>query len=204
VWLRATRGAGSRAALPVRNTKQADGWLDYWADHAGLSPADFMVSEFLPGTEFAWQSVWWHGRLVTSMARERVEYLFGSLMPSGQSSSPAVARTVNRADVNEVGTAAVRAVMPEPHGVFCVDLKSAADGTPRVTEINAGRFFTTSNFFAHAGLNMPAMYLRLATGEQPPSDLPAYDPLPANLYWVRMVDMGYRLVPDGAWSAREA
>jgi hypothetical protein len=34
--------------------------------------------------------------------------------------------------------------------------------------------------------------------EHPP---PTYDPLPENLYWVRMIDMGYRLVKEGEWSS---
>lgn len=204
VWLRAIRGAGSRASLPVTSVYQADAWIDYWRAHRGLDYADFMASEFLPGAEFAWQSLWWDGELVTAQARERVEYVFGNLTPSGQTSSPSVARTVSRADVTAAAEAAVRAVSDRPHGVYCVDLKEAADGSPRVTEINCGRFFTTSNFFAHAGLNMPAMYVSLGVsgvlGGPPP---PRYDPLPDDLYWVRMIDMGYRLVRGGQWTSVE-
>jgi hypothetical protein len=202
VWLRAIRGAGSRASLPVNSLYQGDAWIDYWRTFRGIDYGDFMASEYLPGPEFAWQSLWYRGELITSQARERIEYIFGNLTPSGQTSSPSVARTVNRDDVNAAGEAAVRAVMDEPHGVFCVDMKEGADGVPRVTEINCGRFFTTSNFFPHAGLNMPAMYVQLAltgalAGERPPR----YNPLPEGLYWVRMIDMGYRLVQDGSWSS---
>jgi hypothetical protein len=202
VWLRAIRGAGSRASLPVNSLYQGDAWIDYWRGFRGLDYGDFMASEFLPGPEFAWQSLWYGGELVTSQARERIEYIFGNLTPSGQTSSPSVARTVSRDDVNDAGIAAVRAVCDRPHGVFCVDMKEGADGRPKVTEINCGRFFTTSNFFAHAGLNMPAMYVELAlTGrlaEPPPARL---NPLPDDLYWVRMIDMGYRLVRGGSWSS---
>jgi len=160
-----------------------------------------MVSEFLPGAEFAWQSLWHEGRLVTSQARQRVEYFWGNHTPSGQSSSPSVAKTVNRDDVNKAGEAAVRAVAERPHGVFCVDMKENAAGDPLVTEINPGRFFTTSNFFAHAGLNMPDMYVQLGLGNALDATPPVYNPLPENLYWVRMIDMGYRLVEDGRWSS---
>jgi len=162
-----------------------------------------MVSEFLPGHEYAWQSLWWQGKLVTAQARERLEYIFGNLTPSGQTSSPSVAKTVNRDDINEVGQSAVKAVSSKPHGVYCVDMKEGADGIPKVTEINIGRFFTTSNFFAHAGLNMPDMYLELGlTGKlsKPPKQL---NPLSDNLYWVRMIDMGFKLVKDGQWNSRK-
>lgn len=201
VWLRAVRGAGSRASLPIGSFYQGDAWIDYWRSFRGLDYGDFMASEFLPGDEYAWQSLWHEGELVTSQARMRVAYVFGNLTPSGQSSSPSVAKTVHSAAVNAAGTAAVRAVSDSPHGVFCVDLKENAESAPVVTEINAGRFFTTSNFFAHAGLNMPEMYVRLGTGGALDVRPPAYDPLPADLYWVRMIDMGYRLVPGDAWSS---
>ncbi len=201
VWLRAIRGAGSRASLPINSYYQGDAWIDYWRSFRGLDYGDFMASEFLPGSEFAWQSLWFDGELITSQARERIEYIFGSLTPSGQSSSPSVARTVNRPDVNKAGESAVRAVAERPHGVYCVDLKCNAAGDPLVTEINVGRFFTTSNFFAHAGLNMPDMYVQLGLGRALDVTPPVYDPLPDNLYWVRMIDMGYRLVEEGAWSS---
>jgi carbamoyl-phosphate synthase large subunit len=202
VWLRAVRGAGSRASLPIGSYYQGDAWIDYWRMFRGLDYGDFMASEFLPGPEFAWQSLWYKGELIVSQARERIEYIFGSLTPSGQTSSPSIARTVNRDDVNAAGIGAVKAVMDRPHGVFCVDMKEGADQQAKVTEINCGRFFTTSNFFAHAGLNMPAMYVELGlTGtlaEPPPAQL---NVLPENLYWVRMIDMGYRLVQGDAWRA---
>ena len=96
----------------------------------------------------------------------------------------------------------MRAVMDRPHGVFCVDLKEGADGVAKVTEINVGRFFTTSNFFAHAGLNMPAMYVELATTGRLAGPAPKrYDPLPEDLYWVRMIDMGYKLVRGDSWGS---
>lgn len=200
-WVRARRGAGSRAALPVSNADQALAWADWWVSERGLGYADFMVSEFLPGREFGFQSLWRDGELLTSQARERVTYLFGHLFPSGQSSSPAVARTVHDDEVNRTAVAAVRAVDERASGVFCVDLKQNADGKPFVTEINGGRFFTTSNFFARAGINMPLHYVQLGLGEEPPP-LPRTNAVEAGLYWVRMIDMGYVLVRDGEWTSR--
>lgn len=201
IWLRAIRGAGSRGSLPINSFYQGDAWIDYWRNFRGIDYGDFMASEFLPGHEYAWQSLWHEGELVTAQARERIEYIFGNLTPSGQTSSPSVAKTVNREDINEIGQAAVRAVSDKPHGVFCVDMKEATDGVPKITEINAGRFFTTSNFFAHAGLNMPAMYLELGmTGKlrEKPRKL---NPLHDDLYWVRMIDMGFKLVKGEQWTS---
>jgi predicted ATP-grasp superfamily ATP-dependent carboligase len=193
VWARARRGAGARASLPVRSGSEAEAWVRWWVDERGLASSDFMLSEFLPGREFAFQSVWQDGELVAGQARERIEYLYGHLTPSGQTSTPAVARTVRNPAIDDVASAAIRALDPEPRGIYCVDLKESAEGHPKVTEINAGRFFTTSNFFAAAGLNMPDMLMRCALGERP--ERCASSPLEPNLYWVRMVDMGYALVP---------
>jgi hypothetical protein len=192
VWVRARVGAGSRAALPVRSAPQAEAWVRWWMDERGARATDFMASEHLPGREFAYQSLWCNGILVAGQARERVEYLYGHLTPSGQTSTPSVARTVREPAVDATACAAIRALDPDPHGVYCVDLKEDAAGVAKVTEVNAGRFFTTSNFFAAAGLNMPDLYVRCALGERP--EPLGSSPLPPDLHWIRMVDMGYRLV----------
>lgn len=193
LWVRARRGAGARAALPVRSSAQALAWIRWWTEERGHEASDFMASEGLPGREFAYQSLWQDGELVAGQARERLEYLFGHLTPSGQTSTPAVARTVAEPSIDKTAISAIQAIDPVPQGVYCVDLKTATDGTPKITEINAGRFFTTSNFFAAAGLNMPDLLVKCALGERP--ERLKSSPLPPDLYWIRMVDMGYMLVP---------
>jgi predicted ATP-grasp superfamily ATP-dependent carboligase len=203
VWVRARRGAGARASLPVTTADQAVAWARWWIEVRGLVWDDFMVTEFLPGRELGWQGLWRDGELVTSQARERLEYVFGNLVPSGQTSSPSVARTVHRSDVNELAIATVRAVDAHATGVFGVDLKENAKGIPLVTEINAGRFFTTSNFLAAAGVNIPSLYVKLAYGEQLP-DVAPVNAAPDGLLWIRAIDMGYTLVREGEWTSRSA
>lgn len=204
VWLRATRGAGSKASLPVSNMLQATGWIDYWTKMKGLKISDFMMSEFLPGAEFAFQSIWYEGKLITSMVRKREEYLFGNLFPSGQSSSPSVAVTVHRDDINELATKAIRLVDPKASGIFCADIKENKDGIPCLIEINAGRFFTTSNNFSTAGLNMPYYYVKMATeGVESLPELPKYNGIPEGWYWIRSIDMGYKLIKGEKWTSIE-
>lgn len=202
VWLRAIRGAGARASLPIKNSLHGKAWIEYWESMKGIGYNEFMVSEFLPGKEFAFQSIWKDGKLVTSQARERVEYLFGYLTPSGQTSSPSIACTVHRDDVNKIATKAVLSLDENATGVFCVDLKENKEGIPCITEINAGRFFTTSNFFSTAGSNMPFYYIKMAFGETLP-ELSQYNPLEKNLYWIRGMDMGFKLVKGDQLSAKE-
>jgi carbamoyl-phosphate synthase large subunit len=198
LWLRATSGAGARGSCKVERLEQGHAWLDYWkARGVGWR---FMAQEYLPGPEFAFQSVWHRGRLVTSAARERLEFVFPQHAPSGVTSSPVVARSVHHPAANAIATEAILAVDPEPNGIYCVDLKCDAWGRPRPTEVNAGRFFTTSYFFTAAGANMPYAYILLGLGREVPP-LPQYDAVPAGLYWIRHIDCGWVLRAEGAWRA---
>jgi carbamoyl-phosphate synthase large subunit len=193
MWLRASKGAGSLAALPVSDYNQAYYWIEYWKTK-GLDWGDFILSDLLTGKEFAWQSLWKDGELITSAGRERIEYLFGARMPSGQSSSPTVAKSVHNDDVNTVGRIAVKALDPKASGIFCVDMKCNSSGMPCVTEINCGRFFTTSLFFTTAGANMPDQFISLGLGEK--VDAPKYNAVPENLYWIRNIDCSQVIVKE--------
>jgi carbamoylphosphate synthase large subunit len=194
LWVRARVGAGSKASLPVSKSEQALNWIKWWIEEKNMKWSDFQISEFLPGAEYALQTIWQDGTLISAEARERISYLYGFLSPSGQSSTPSVAKTTTKPDVYELGIRSIQALDPIPNGVYCVDMKTDQYGEIKVTEINAGRFFTTSNFFAHAGVNMPAMSILAAVGER-------LKPIPIaslgdNLYWIRMVDMGYKLIKE--------
>jgi predicted ATP-grasp superfamily ATP-dependent carboligase len=182
VWVRARCGAGSKAALPVKTACEARFWVNYWCNNRGLKPSDFMLCEFLPGDEFAHQSVWNNGNLIASVTRQRLEYVFAEQMPSGQSSTPSHAVIVHRRDVNDSAERAVHKIDPNPHGVYGVDMKCNAGGVPCVTEINVGRFYTTSDFYAAAGCNLPALLMRGG------SDVVGRDPIPAGREWIRSLD----------------
>jgi carbamoyl-phosphate synthase large subunit len=194
VWIRAKTGAGSKASLPVSSAGQGISWIMWWIEERNMDWTDFQCSEFLPGKEFALQTIWQNGVMKAAEARERVEYLYGFLSPSGQSSTPSVARSTSDSEVFGIGISAIKALSSKPDGVYCVDMKTDFDGKIKVTEINTGRFFTTSNFFAHAGVNMPAMSIRAALGEN--LDITNPGSVPEGTYWIRMVDMGYKLVSE--------
>ncbi|MEY2460589.1 MAG: hypothetical protein QOG30_2419 [Acidimicrobiaceae bacterium] len=187
LWLRATQGAGAKASLPVETGEEVRTWIAYWL-RRGLTTEDFMISELLPGNEYAVQMLFWNGDLVGAQGRQRLEYLFGYLTPSGQTSSPSVARISNRSDLYDVGLATVRALSDRPHGVFSVDMKCDGVDTPKVTEVNAGRFFTTSYFLTCVGANFPDLLCRLVAGREiTPLGVA---PVPEDgRVWVRSVDM---------------
>lgn len=189
VWLRTRHGAGSRGACKAFTVTQALEWIDYQRCR-GLQD-DFLVHDYLPGREYGIQQLWWDGLLVASFARERLEYLFGYLSATGQTSSPSVARTVHRPDLITTATKAVQAIsFGHPHGVYGVDIKEDLHGVAKVTEINVGRFYTTSLFMAEAGLNLPHYLCQLLAGGTT-GPIPAVDP---DLYWVRTMDCRPALV----------
>jgi len=201
LWIRATRGAGGRGSTPAGNRETAVSWINYW--RARCVDWEFIAQEMLPGRNIAFHSLWHNGELVTSMARERLEYIYAYLAPSGIMGTPAVQKTVHEDTVNKISTEAVLAIDQNFTGIASVDLKENNKGAPCVTEINPGRMFTTSFFFSYASkvffndyrLNIPYLYTKLAYKETLPK-LERYNPLPADVYWIRHMDTPGHLVKD--------
>ena len=194
IWLRGSGVPGSGigvASLPVKDVNVARAWVQHH-DGWGL----FMASEFLPGDNLTYLCVWREGVLWASQTRKRIEYVIPHVSPSGITGAPAVCHTVDRPEVDVIGEATVRAVCPNPHGIFFVDLKSDAAGQPRVTEINSGRFGTTMHFYTAAGYNFPELAVDLALGRLP--DAPVRNPVNNDTYWIRTLDCGPVLLPGFA------
>jgi carbamoyl-phosphate synthase large subunit len=202
IWIRARHGAGGRGSTPANNKKTALSWIHYWKSRN--VEWEFIAQEHLPGKNIGFHSIWKNGELITSMARERIEYIYPYLAPSGITGTPAVQKTVHNKTINKIGTGAVLAIDPKFTGIACVDLKENKEGVPCVTEINAGRMFTTSFFFSYASkilrkdyyANIPYLYVKLAYGEEIPN-IPKYDILPKDTYWIRHIDAPPKLVRDG-------
>ena len=111
-------------------------------------------------------------------------------MPSGQSSTPSVAVLSKDLRVPTLGAAAVGAVDVKPHGIYGVDMKEDVEGNLKVTEINVGRFYTTSDFGATMGENLPHQYMLLGMGGKV-SDLVFYVDVigrEETPYWIRGLD----------------
>jgi carbamoyl-phosphate synthase large subunit len=130
LWCRARRGAGSVAAIPVTSPAQARAWIEYWEQMRGVPRTAFTLSEFLPGRDFACQTLWRGGVPILAKTTERLSYFGGGNTPSGTSSIGGLHKTVNVPDVVETSLAAVRAVDRRASGAFSVDLKEDATGRP--------------------------------------------------------------------------
>ena len=187
VWCRIRSGSGSRGAAPLTNPRQAVNWIAYWREMRGVPASAFTIAEYLPGRDFACQSLWKDGELVLVKTVERLSYFGGGSQPSGASSIAALAKTVIEPRVVDACVAAVRTLGRRVTGAFSVDLKENARGVPCITEINAGRFITMLNFFDLTGKhNMTLTYVRLALDEPPEVSEP-YDATEDH-YFVRDVD----------------
>jgi len=202
IWIRATQGAGGAGSTPATNKETALAWIKYWK--ARNEKWGFIAQKYLKGRNLAFHSLWKDGELVTSMTRERLEYIYPHLAPSGITGTPSAQKTIHDKEVNKIGTEAVLAIDSKFNGIACVDLKEDGGGVPCATEINAGRMFTTSYFFSFASkvlrgdyyANIPYVYVKLAYKETIPN-IPKYDVLPKNVYWIRHIDAPARLVKDG-------
>lgn len=160
LWLRARRGAGAKGAILVRSLDQGYHWIRFWQSRD--ADIEWIAEEYLPGRDYAWSGVYYDGELVSSFARERLEYLYPHLTPEGLTGTPTRARIVHDPRVNTMAEEAVGAVDPCPHGIYSVDLREDREGYPRPTEINAGRGFTTFGLWSLYGPNFLDLVVRLA------------------------------------------
>lgn len=185
-WVRLRRGVGSLAATWVRTPEQASAWISLWEDMRGLDVKNFTISEFLPGRDYAFQSVWFEGRLVVAKLCERLSYFWGHTRLSGMSSTPQVARTLRDEATLETIFKSIRCVSDAPHGIFCMDLKGDAERM-NVTEINIGRFCMITPIFDLTGkINTAEAYVRLALGEHVEHPEPV--DIEEDMYLIRELD----------------
>lgn len=163
-WVRPRCGSGSRGATWVRTGQQAKDWIGLWCDLRGYSLADFIISEFLPGRDYAFQSVWKDGEMVVGKMVERLSYIGAGNRLSGMGSSPAVGRTLlDMKTYEESIVKAIYAVCAKPHGNFNLDLKGREDSIMCVTEFNIGRFCMITPIFDRTGkYNTAEMHVRSA------------------------------------------
>ena len=165
LWCRVRKGSGSFGAVPVTRPEQVRVWIRYFQELRGVPAGSFTLSEYLPGRDYCVQSLWKEGRLVLMKMAERLSYIDGG-GPSGTSSMASLAKSAFEPSALEACERAIRALDPKASGAFFADLKGSIDGTPCITEINAGRFASMTNLHDLAGKhNMTAAYVRLAMGE---------------------------------------
>ncbi len=63
------------------------------------------------------------------------------------------------------------------------------EGTPCVTEINPGRFFTPSFMYAKSGYNIVKTFFEIALGSTSKSQLKQRALVAKNIFWIRGIDL---------------
>jgi carbamoyl-phosphate synthase large subunit len=210
VWVRLRKGAGGRLSLPCNTIEEVKHWVNLWIKKNRASEEDFIIQEYLPGRDIAWDSLWYKGELVTSFARERREYIFPHVSPSRVTGTPLVSRIIRDSTVNDVAVRAVRALDDKPHGFFCLDMKEGKDQKPYVTEINV-KVHTTLPLWSYIAVrhfkmspwaNIPYLYVKLGMNHEAGLDeIPKFDLLP-ECTLLRHIDCGVVLLEEDGCKTR--
>jgi hypothetical protein len=183
VWLRSNlTSGGGLGSKRVRSVNEGIEWVE-----RNEGWGSFIAAPALGDATVTYQSVWYEGELICAQARERLGWAYGNLTASGVTGITKACITVDDIEINELAEKVVRAVAKVPHGVFGVDFTRGNQKRPYPTEINICRFFTTIEFFARLGLNMPyiAAYLALTKNRKLPFKIPKLDP---DWLWLRSID----------------
>lgn len=127
----------------------------------------FMLSEFLPGRNFACCLLFDEDRLLKTCGYERLEYYMGPVAPSGVTGNISRGRLVYDERVLAAAEAAVREIARGTgetlQGLLTVDLREDSDGVPRVTEINI-RHTAPASAYAAGGCNMVEAHIHHTLG----------------------------------------
>ena len=182
MWIRdILRGAGGKGSFKTGEFEVAKHWIEFkqgWGHYT--------VAEYLSEKSTTFTSIWKDSMLIAGQGRKRLYWELGSAFISGVSGATGAGATDNDLVVATRAMKAVKAIDPEPNGIYSVDLTYGQDGLPYPTEINIGRFFTTHLFFAKAGFNVAYIYTKLGFGEKVAIYL--INSLKDNLVWIRGMD----------------
>ncbi len=199
VWIRAKKGAGGNLSLLCEKVEAAKHWINLWVAKKKADYSDFMFQEYLSGKNLAWDSFWYEGRLVASFTRERIEYPFKHISPSGITGTPTVSKIVVNNDVNKIGEKAILAIDKRPHGNYAVDLKGDSNGKFCVTEVDSGKFHTTTPLWGYISTkvlkqekekNLPYLYTMLGLRKITQAPTLGNDIYPDGTYLLRHIDCG--------------
>lgn len=164
VWIRdiSIGSAGGKGALLVRNKNEMNAWV-----LLNDGSETFMISEFLPGRNFACQLLFVNGALVKHGSYERLEYFLGRMIPSGVSGNISRGRLLNDDRLLQNAVSAVNVIVEATgeimNGFVAVDMREDEFGNPLITEINL-RHVACTSAFAQAGHNLAEAHLLATLG----------------------------------------
>ena len=177
IWIRSRQGAGSRGAYRADTIDLASSWLNI---HDGWGR--FMAAEVMPGpSELSWECIWSEGQLIAAQVETRLVRGNTGISLPGVTNRGVLLKD-GPDSVGRVAEQAIRAIMPEPDGMFRVDLISDSEGMPKVTEVDAGRFGAGGVAYWHEyGYNWAYEALRIGMGESVDYPVPVLNPCPPDM-----------------------
>jgi len=211
LWIRAKSGAGGNLSLLCNNSSEVEYWMKLWISRGKADFNDFMLQQYLPGRNIAWDSFWYKGKLISSFTRERLEYPLKHISPSGITGTPTVSKIIVDESVNRIGENAVKSVDDKPNGNYAVDLKEDDDGNWHVTEIDSGKFHTTTPLWGFISTkflkqdplcNLPYLYTMLGLQEISDPGFLGNDIYPEGLHILRHIDCGTWIYKDDGFKEK--
>lgn len=194
-WIR-DHGLGStsgRGSLLSSSPEELKAWVV-------LNPKidSFMLSEYLPGRNFACHLLYHRGRLIKTGIYERLAYFMGRVAPSGISGNISQGRLLNDTRILDVSKAAIDEICDRTgetmQGLVAIDLREDRNAIPMITEINL-RHVACTSAFAAAGNNLAEAQV-FATLGMPDHAGAAEHTYPPNNYILRDIDGPALWVPD--------
>lgn len=158
-WIRSALGSSGLGSMKINSADELKNWIK-----VNPKVEKFLASEFLPGRNLGCKMLYHNGELIRSAIAERVYYIMAKVAPSGITGNTCFGRLVNDSNVFNVAKQAMDIMFEKTktkkHGFFTVDLKEAADGTAKVTEVNV-RFVAFAQAYAAGGANLPEDLIRV-------------------------------------------
>lgn len=152
-WIRSTEGSSGLGSLKIESESALRQWLSINQD-----VHEFIATEYLPGRNMACKMLYFGGELKRTACAERVNYIMAKVAPSGITGNTSFGRLINEPDLVRLSEKALETISSELgtglNGIFTVDYKEGAAGTPKITEINIRHVAFTSSIAA-GGANIP-------------------------------------------------
>ncbi|RUM44603.1 MAG: hypothetical protein DSY46_05200 [Hydrogenimonas sp.] len=160
LWCRVKSGSGSRYTSKVLSVEDAKHYIRHQLLLNSLPDDEFLISEYLPGDDIAVMTIWKDGHIKMCKMAKRTRYF----KKAGES-PPSVLESFFDPKIESFVIESIQKLTSSANGVLNVDIKCREDGTPVVTEINAGRFYYNMQLFNSGNFHAFEIFLKLAEGE---------------------------------------
>ena len=161
LWCRIKSGSGSKFTSMVNSKTHAKNFLEYTLEANDIDISEFLISEVLPGNDYAVMTIWKDGELVFCKMAHRMRYF----KKQGQS-PPSVIKTFFDEEVLNFVKETTRKLDSKMNGILNYDLKVDKYNKVALTEINTGRFYYNMPLFNGTdNINGLQYYLKTAFNE---------------------------------------